>query len=185
MQTRVIFASLVLAVVLSLGITIYQTQADPTISSSASAGFFKAEASVSPGIDNPDGYNQTTKYNGEGGALASIVRLLGGEDSTPDPGDIWAEVEVKWALVSRTESPGSTTLSVGVGASHSGGSASAGITYTPGGTTTTTTTVEQVRKTSSSGRSDSVSGGILDYKVSFASGEIGGKSTSSSDSYPF
>lgn len=184
MKTRMIFASLVLAVVLSLGVTICQIQADPTISSSASAGFFKGEASVSPGIDNADGYNQTTTYNGDGGALASIVRLLGGEDSTPDSGSIWAKVTVKWALVSKTESPGSTTLSVGVGASHSGGSASVGITYTPSGTVTTTTTVEQVRETSSGGRSDSVSGGILDVKVSHASGEIGGKSTSSSDSYP-
>ncbi|MDE0325347.1 MAG: hypothetical protein OXN27_15650 [Candidatus Poribacteria bacterium] len=185
MKTRMIFASLVLAVVLSLGVTICQIQADPTISSSASAGFFKGEASVSPGIDNADGYNQTTTYNGDGGALASIVRLLGGEDSTPDSGSIWAKVTVKWALVSKTESQGSTTVSGSVGASHpSGVGVSGGVSHTPGGTTTTTTTVERVRETSSGGRSDSVSGGIFDVKVSHASGEIGGKSTSSSDSYP-
>ena len=109
MTTRMILASLVLALVLSLGTVIYQAQGDPTCSASTSAGAFSASASISTGINNSDLYNQTTTYRG----TANVYAGSGGS-TNGGPYDIWAKVEVNWGVETHT----SSTPTWGIGGVH-------------------------------------------------------------------
>ena len=176
MTTRMTLASLVLALVLSLGTVIYQAQGDPTCSSSTSAGAFSASASISTGINNSDLYNQTTIYEG----TANVYAGSGGS-TNGGPYSVWAKVEVNWGVETHTSS--TPTWSVGIGGSSSDGSWSAGGSMQGGGSTTTTQALKRIRSTKSQGASTSKSGWPTSDKYSNASGNCGSASDSSSSEY--